>query len=292
MRPRRLLPAALVALLVPGLAACGGSSAGDPDAPAGTPDAGGEPPAFRVDRAGTVSMTEGGSGGVYAALYDRAFEQPLPLVVATAGDCAVYHRDAPTCAGGCGADICVADGQCAPYAMAASAGEIAITGLRQPVTLTPSAYGYTSPSLPADFFADDAAIHVSATGDAIPAFTADVGGVAPLVDQLGGGVELRDGEDETIRWTPAAGDAQIQLALALGWHGQPWTDLLLCETADDGELVVPAALVTEMPYFEVGLFQWPSWIMRFHRAWVTTAGGPIEIIAASQVGLGLSHPMP
>jgi hypothetical protein len=270
--------------------ACGsGASSDEPDAPPpGTPDAAvGDPPGFRVDKAGTISLIEG--SGVYAALFDRPYDQPLPIEIVSSGDCTVYRRPTPSCPAGCGADACVADNQCAPYAVFASAGDLTITGLREPATLVPSPFGYTMPPLPDDLFADDAAIHVAAAGAALPAFTADVGGVAPLALALSGAVELRDGEDEIIRWTSAAGGARIQLALALGWHGAPWTDLLLCETADDGELVVPAAAVNAMPYFEVGFAQSPSWIARFRRAWVTTPAGPIEIIAASQLPLGLTH---
>lgn len=273
--------------------ACGGSDPGNPDGPSGGPDAGDDAPELRLDKSGTIAFVEG--SGVYAALYDRTYEQPLPARVAAAGDCALYRRTNPSCPGGCNAnDVCIADNQCAPGARFASAGDITVTGLREPATLTPSPYGYVAPTLPADFFADDAAIHVSAAGDVIPAFAADVGGVVPLVHQIAGDfVELHDGEDETIRWTPEPGDARIQIALYLGWHGTPWTDLLICETADDGELVIPAATIDPMSYLDgAALFQWPSWISRYRRAWVTTPVGDLEIIAASQAALGLIHPMP
>jgi hypothetical protein len=274
-------------------AACGGSDPANPDGPPGGPDAGGDAPDFRVDRSGTIAFVEG--SGVYAALHDRSHEQPMPTRIAAAGDCATYRRPTPTCPGGCDVNqVCDADNQCVAGALFTDAGDITVTGLREPVTLTPTPYGYDSPILPADFFADDAAIHVSAAGGDIPAFAADVGGVVPLVHQIAGKyVELNDGEDETIRWTPGSGDARIQVALYLGWHGMPWTDLLICETADDGELVIPSATIDPMSYLEgAALFQWPSWIARYRRAWVTTPVGDIEIIAASQSPLGVVHLMP
>ena len=274
------------------VAACGGGGSGD-DGVDGPPGSDGPPggDGFRADGAGIVGLVE--TTGVYAGLFDRVFEAPVPERIAMDGDCAVYHRSTPTCTPACsGSDVCVAMDQCAPYPRTISAGTITITGLRQPAELLWQQFGYLMPTLPADFFADDAAIHVEAPGDAVPAFSADLGGVAPLVHAEGGLIETRDGEDETISWTAAAGGARIQIALYLGWHGSPWTDLLVCETADDGELVIPAALIERMPYFDIGLFQWPSWIRRFRRAWVTAPVGPIEILVASEQQLGFSHLMP
>jgi hypothetical protein len=270
-------------LLVLVLAACGGGS-GTSDGPGARSDAGLPAFDFRVDHRGQIALTE--NWGAYVALFDRGFEQPLPTRIATDGECALYRRTNPSCPGGCNAgEVCVADDTCAPGALRASAGDITITGLREAAVFTPSEFGYTGPTLPADMFADDATIHVSAAGDDLAAFTADVGGVAPLITELTGLIELHDGADETIRWTADAGGARIQIALYLGWHGSPWTDLLICETADDGELTIPSALIEQFPYFEGGLFQWPSWISRFRRAWA----GDIEVIASHQVTLGVSH---
>lgn len=282
MKPLRL---ALGLVLVLVLGACGGgSSSTDPDAPPGTLDAAETPPPpFRLDSAGRVALFE--PAGAYVFLYSKRFEQPWPVQVASDGDCAVYHRPTPTCAGGCGAGVCVAPDTCSPAAALASAGDITITGLREPATFTPGQFGYTGPTLSGDFFADDAQIHVSAAGADLGAFSADVGGVAPLSIGFAALVELHDGEDETLAWTPAPGGARIQVALYLGWHGSPWTDLLVCETADDGDLTIPHGLIEQMPYFEVGLFQWPSSVMRFRRAWA----GDVEILAASEIDLGMTH---
>jgi hypothetical protein len=291
MRTTVLLRASALAVAV---AACGGGddNPGTPDAPATTPDG---PPVgpggFRIDKSGGLALVEEYS--TYAAFWDRAFEQPLPVAAATEGDCTVYRRALPQCPDGCGVEVCVADDTCAPRADRASAGEIEITGLTIPMTLVPAEFGYEFPPIiPPDLFADDAAIHVAAAGAEIPAFSVDLTGVPPLVTDVGL-VELEDGQDETVTWTAAPGDARIQLALLTGWHGAPWTAMLLCETKDDGELVVPASLVEQMPYLgEVGLFQWPSWILRFHRVWVEAPVGSIEIMTGSQIGLGLTHLRP
>jgi hypothetical protein len=265
---------------------CGSGSSADPDAVPGTP------PEFRVDGTGTIALIESDIvlGGVHVYLFDRAVEQPIPDRVAEAGDCAIYRRARPTCSDGCPTGRCVADDTCAPFPVPASAGDIELTGLRVSLTMTPNGFGYDMPSLPEDLFADDAAIHIAAAGAAIPAFTADLAGVAPLITAVPEVVEIDDGVDEVFTWTPAAGGAQIQIALHFGWHGNPWTDLLICETADDGEYVLPAALIEQLPHFTGGKLPWPSWIGRFRRTWIATAAGPIEIHVASQQGFYLSHP--
>jgi hypothetical protein len=269
-----------IATLCAALVACGegaGSHVGD--APPG------ETPGYRLDSAGTINIVE--VGGVWATLYDQPIERPLPVIAAAGGDCVLYQRALPSCPAGC-PEACIGDNTCGPYARYSNAGDITITGLRQPATLTPSEFGYVAPSMPPDMFADDAMIHIAAAGGPITGFSADMRGVAPLEDSPQQ-VVLHDGEDHAIHWKPVPGDARIEVALYLGWHGAPWTDLLICETADDGELVIPAQVFAPMSHFSIGLFQWASWVARFRRTYVEGTTGPIEIKVANMVPVSLSH---
>jgi hypothetical protein len=288
-------------------AACGSSDPGNPDGAgddgaddAADPDARiptGDDPAFRIDRVGDVEVVEG--WGLVINLYDKPFELPEPVIIASGGDCVFYQRPMPACPEGCpGITTCVADDVCEPRAQWSEAGAITFTGLQVgAATFTPGEYGYTGPNLGwEDLFADDAELHVAAAGGALPAFAADLTGVVPLdVNETQFlSIELIDGVDEVVRWTPppAGAEARIQLALTFGWHGAPWDAQLLCETADDGELVIPGTLIAEMPYLDVDLFQWPSWIQRFRRAEIDTPLGPIQISTASLVNAAVTHPIP
>lgn len=108
---------------------------------------------------------------------------------------------------------------------------------------------------------------------------------APSVAPLEGEPEeisLEEGADEVVQWQ-AAGEGRIQLVLQVGHHGRPMDGLLVCETADDGELVVPSDLLAtfhDVPIFDE--LQHPSWMARFTRDVVETEAGPIELFVASR----------
>lgn len=243
---------------------------------------------FHVDRVGVVNLMEGGSFlGVFASITDGP-ERPVPSVIARDGDCAVYRRPAPSlCEGGC--DGVCEDGTCRPWPAPRSAGTITVTGLRQALAFEPSAFGYTpSPPPPDELFADGATIGVSAAGAAVGGFSVALTGPAQLVAPFQN-LTLVDGEPATVTWT-AAGSGRIQVALVVGWHGAPWEAMLLCETVDDGELVIPGALVTALPRATSGLEAHVSTITRFDRTSVLGPDGVIEVQVGSQTNLYFSHP--
>jgi len=282
------------------LTACGsGGEAGADAAPdaAASGDGGVDLPGFRPDRTGHILLTEasfaGPEIGLGAWLYDRVDPLPLELVART-GDCAVYHRaEQGFCEPSCDDGLCTPDDACAPYPVAQSAGAIAVTGLHAPLSFQFGAYGYVVDSeldIADELFDDGVAISASAPGAEVDGFTLTVSGVAPLETDVEY-VELWDGVDAEVTWTPA-GHGWIQLALRLGWHGSPATDVLLCETADDGSLTIPGELASAMPYFEGGLFQVPSSFGRFDRAVTGDGADSIELFAASLRLIGFAHRYP
>jgi hypothetical protein len=287
---------ALVALVA--LAACGGGGDQD-DGP--VPD-GSSPSttAYVANRAGTLLLTEGMGGFINfgAFFYDRT-ELPLATRVASEGDCEVWTHPTPPaqCTPPCVNSFCLADDHCEPFPNPVDHGEIVIAGLDEPLRFTPFGSGYVSdpPSPPEQLFSDGAAITASAAGADGPGFTLEVTGVADLEADLdledGFRLTIEDGVDEVIGWT-AADSGRIQLALLVGHHGSPFEALLVCETEDDGELVVPGRLITEFPHAQpTGLEQHSSWLARFSRDVLETDAGPIELFLSHRVMIPvLSHP--
>jgi hypothetical protein len=292
-----LLLSALLSLVACGDDGAPGADAATPDAgevdatvaDAATPDAATLPP-FRTDLVGTLLLVEsefaGPSAGVWAWIHDRP-DEPQPVQIDAAGDCSLWQRPAPGfCDPPCGG-TCLPDGTCVPFPVFVDVGEIAVSGLLAPLTFVPDpGTGIYDPTpVPGDdVFTSGAAITAVAEG-----FSLSATGVPPLVTDAQV-VELHDGLDTVIAWTPE-GVGRVQVALRLGWHGAPWTDQLLCETADDGSVTIPAALASQFPYFEGGLFQVPSSLTRFERDVVETAEGPIELLVGSSVLVYVMHPL-
>jgi hypothetical protein len=280
--------------LIAGLAGCGGDddagADGSPvaDAAPGPDGATDRTIDFPANRRGWIHLVEGFAGfdGVSAAVRDRV-DVPVAELVAAEGDCEVWAHpaDPAQCDPPCEDGYCVADDRCEPYPQLTSAGVITTTGVAGDLRFVPVEYGYqVDPEVPPeDLFADNAAITVTAPGDVADGFTLEAGGVVPLEAQLDLDFDItlviEDGVDEVVEWTPES-SGEIQLALLTGHHGQPWYSLLVCETADDGELVIPGSLISQFPRDESGFEQHYSWIARYRRA---LADGPIELWVASRV---------
>lgn len=274
---RRLLALALVA-------ACGGAAGDGPDAgpllDAGTGD-------YHVDRAGYVNLIEGGAFlSVFATITDQP-ERPVATAIAADGDCVVYQRPAPSlCTPACDG-VCEA-GACHPWPVTLDVGRITVGGLKQPLAFVRGEFGYQPEPAPgADLFDDGDPITIDAPGAAVPGFAVELHGVADLTGAPSS-LTLVAGQPTEVTWT-AAGSGRIQVALLVGWHGAPWEAMLLCETADDGALTIPAALVTALPRASTGLESHPSTITRFERKSVTGPHGPIEFVVGSQQLVSLSR---
>jgi len=301
---RRLQPIALATFMACAAVACA-EQADAADASAGadakteaadaSPDTDADVgPGFVPDTVGTVNLVmsnfAGPEVGCFAVLSDGP---PIPglELVAEQGDCAVWRRiEAGFCDPPC-SDFCAPDGTCVPWPSPRSAGTIEVSGLSGPLAFEPTASGYrTVTSIDGDLFGPGASIGVEAPGDQVPGFSLSAKGVAPFDDAIES-ITLEDGADALVTWT-AASSGRIQLALRLGWHGGPFTDLLLCETDDVGSLVIPGELISQFPYFEGGLFQVPSSMGRFQRDFVATPDGEVELFVGSMVYVDFMHAFP
>ena len=263
------------------LGACGSADDDRPLLPPGGP----EP---HLDRAGVVNLIEGGGFlGVFAAVQDGP-ERPVPALVTRAGDCAVYQRPAPAlCEPACDG-VCEAPGVCVPWPRAVDVGPITVLGLRQPLRFVAGDFGYEPTPAPGeDLFDAGAAITVRAPGGDVDGFAVELTGVAPLAGAPQS-LALVDGRDAEVTWT-AADDGTIALALLVGWHGAPWEAMLLCETADDGALTIPGAVIAALPRATSGLESHVSTLTRQVRASVLAPAGAIELVVGSQRALAFSH---
>ena len=264
--------------LIAGLAGCGGDDDAAADASTGADAAPGADGAtdraidFPANRSGWIHLVEGYTGfdGVSAAVRDRV-DVPVAELIASEGDCEVWVHPAdpaqcdPPCEGG----YCVAEDRCEPYPQLTPAGVITTTGVAGDLRFLPVEYGYQAdPEVPPeDLFSDDGRDHGDRAGRhrrrvrprgrrrgprSTPSSTSN--SISPW--------SSRTGVDEVFEWTPES-SGEIQLALLTGHHGAPWYSLLVCETADDGELVVPGSLISQFPRDESGFEQHSSWIARY-----------------------------
>jgi len=125
---------------------------------------------------------------------------------------------------------------------------ISVTGLLGPLSFQPTGSTYrTETSIEGPLFAPGAAIAVTAPGDEVPGFSVSAVGVVPFDEEIDL-ITIEDDVDTEVTWT-AASSGRVQLALRLGWHGGPCTDMILCEADDTaGSLVIAGELVTQFPY--------------------------------------------
>jgi len=195
-----------------------------------------------------IGLVESGDFA-YAYVSNPVIPSPWWIPELDIGDC-VFHRAVlglcdPPCTP---PEVCDAHGECVSYPEPISAGDIAVEGLAVDLVLEvggPYLY-YTAvfDPEPADgaLFAEGDAIEATAPGDALPTFAVQTQGVAPMETGLPCPLEYEGGQPLTVSWTPAPQGDRVHLELRSGNHGSQFA-AVVCETADDGELVVDAEIV-------------------------------------------------
>ena len=239
-----------------------------------------KPSEYQPGRVGLVSLLSGG-GGVEASLYERP--DPLaPEVRVVEGECTLYTRpDEGACVPACGPGVCTPANQCVEVPRPASAGVITVTGLRQGLRFQPRPGGYeldTPP--PVELFDPGASIRVIAAGADLPAFSAQLSGVPPL-EVAFDTITLRGDRATRLIWT-AAGVGRVSLEITIARPGAPLSAMLLCEADDNGSLTIPAAIAGRLRAPLEGESVRGT-IARLERSVITTAAGPIEIVAGSRL---------
>ncbi|MBK9036729.1 MAG: hypothetical protein IPL61_36680 [Myxococcales bacterium] len=221
--------------------------------------------------------------------------------VARAGACVLKTFTPASCDPGCADSVCVDTDVCQRAPRFHGAGLLTITGGVAPLTLTgPAGYYQPMTQLAPELFADDATVTATLAGDAVPAHALAARGVPALVATLGDRVTLTPGEDHTVRWTPAAGDARVRLTINANnvGHGAPYAAIIECDVADSaGEITIAAALVDAFPPTNAwtvcaGSDCPPSTLRRYHQAVVAIPGGDAELTVGSQLTFGVDHLAP
>jgi hypothetical protein len=244
-------------------------------------DAGGstpEPNGETEERSGgslgrfTVTLTQGTTN--YATFDGKVYEAPVPQregwkTTRTDGDCSVREPERPSCDEECVAPAYCAAGSnvCATEPPTVSAGEVTVSGLitsgaKSSITLTPlnpttNAYNATGENaLSYPPFQPGDEVVLAATGEALGEFTMVAHGIEPLMLDGEDPLTFTSEDDLTVAW--AAGteaSAVIELTVDISFHGGT-KGQIVCETDDDGELVVSQALVSHL--IELGVAGFPQ----------------------------------
>ena len=294
MHPPRHRPSRLVVLATL-FAACADPGQdpdpGPPACPEVIPEAGENAP-YSTDALGRIELLELRINGLRPSVFVQFLTSrppPPEELVAVEGACALYQHSAlscddEACNGDCFLDLCM------PHPENAGAGLVSIDGLVTEVEIQLWQGQYFGEPPPGDLFTPGAAITVCATGDVFPAFEIAGRGVADLADEFPV-MELEDDRDYTLRWTPGDdGATGFQLVLAVGWHGVPYEQMILCEGPDSGELVVSQRLIRELHRANIDFLS-PhfSWAARFTRSAIETAAGRVELFIAQAVPVSWRH---
>ncbi len=180
---------------------------------------------------------------------------PIYQVFMEQDGCRYEKRHFGFCDPPCGPEeTCNVDDACEPYPLEVGAGTMTISGLQVPVTVEPESWAvgryYGPGDLPEDLFAAQDPIAVSFAGDELPAFTIEAWGVEALETPLSAEESrLIEGQDNVLTWTPGPDpDACVEVVIngVNEAHGMPLHDIITCVGPDDGEVVVPQALIDEI----------------------------------------------
>jgi hypothetical protein len=175
------------------------------------------------------------------------------------GDCRLMKRNNPYCNPICEAgETCDFDGTCLPYPENQDLGTVTIEGLRNAVSMEPSASGkkYFYTQLDTLAFDAGALIRLQTAGGAYAPLTLNGVGVAPLAP-ASLDWQIAEGENLEMAWdVPAAGSrGEVFLSLNVDQHGL--TPLFLeCVFEDDGAATVPSSVIDAL--LGAGITGYPS----------------------------------
>ena len=209
----------------------------------------------------SVGITRG-DGRMSAGARFRDAPDPSGPVTLVHGACrmreAVVAFCDPPCASGalCTGDVACAPasvgvcvGTCVTYATPLSAGTVTLetpAGLSTLVAVEGLDSYYTQEPMP--LVDAGAVVTVTASGGTFPAFSAHLVMVPPLVVRDAAAITVTPGEALTIGWTPADPASRVRVILEADLdHGFIPRVRIECDVPDDdGELVVPVAMVNAL----------------------------------------------
>lgn len=242
------------------------------------------PCAQAEDYGGFVVSVSESSSDLDGAVADGVVPTSVLTEIAAEGDCALMRRENPFCDPACDpGQTCDLSGACVPYPSNQDLGTVTVTGLAETLTL--------EPVFPGNTYYNTEMVHPTFTGGELITLSMP-GGVYGPVELHGVGVEaldatglawtLQEGVDTSITW-PAPADpgarSSVLIAVSIDQHGlTPST--LVCTFDDDGEGLVPAAVVNAM--LAAGVTGFPSGSITRRTADHAAAGaGCMDLTVAS-----------
>lgn len=198
---------------------------------------------------------------VIAAVYAWAYPSDITETVKSeSAECAVYTYGLEFCDPACasGNEVCIGNNTCRAKPALVGVGDVTIEGVGD-TTLKLSNVNNNYQNVGAitypGFNAGDP-IQLSATGGYYPAFDITTSGVEPVVLSQSSYV-LSSKSDFVLEWTPSsvASSVPIQVLLNVSKHGGSY-GYLKCETADTGQLTIPAEQIAAL--LKLGVSGFPS----------------------------------
>lgn len=190
-------------------------------------------------------------GLVSGTVLDGVVPTAVLTTIGTAGECTLLRRENPYCNPTCGSDqTCDLSGTCVPYPLGLSLGELSMSGLVEPVVMSPTEpgmlYYYTRIANPPYAPGEVAAL---------------IGGESTLLSEPlalhGVGVEALEGVDTawvlgvgrglTVNWRAPVAEsrARLQLVLTIDQHGVS-PARIECDLEDDGAGEIPGDLLDRL----------------------------------------------
>jgi len=233
---------------------------------------------------------------VKGTVHDRPLSSgQLWETLGTDGDCALLEPHFAFCDPDCEVgDVCVEDGVCEPDARAQSVGTVTLCGVEgaEGATLEPLApinrYQVVG-ALPYPAFEEGRPVTVDAAGGEAGPFVLSTAGIAPLVVDADAEVAVVAGEPLPLRWDAGSEpSARIHVEVDISHHGG-LRGAIRCETDDDGELDIGAALV--MGLVDLGVSGFPVVDMSRRTMDSTPLGGHrVDLIVTAAVQVPLAIP--
>jgi len=280
---------------------------GDDDT-VGDDDSADVPCSFPVPAAASIEVVEEVTYGTpYARVYAWVGDTRFPSYHESTlqeGSCRYLSLAYGNCDPPCDpvAEVCTADDVCEAYPVGLSAGVLDITGLAVPVSVETSEWSpgyYWGPwDLPEDIYGPGDGITATFDGDVFPAVNLSAVGVESMDSSLEGAhLEMHDGQDAEVTWTPGP-DPDVCVRVEVNGvntaHGLPLMDIIECVGTDTGSLTIPAAMVEEFPPGQtqeicVGHDCPPSELTRYTLDSTQTSYGPAELQVRNTVYFFYDH---
>jgi hypothetical protein len=185
-------------------------------------------------------------GVVQGAVFEGVVPTAIPRLVSEAGPCRLLERRNLVCTPACvGSATCGEDGVCIPYPRQISVGNVTISGLTQPTSLSPQnpGNGYFAPGADNPPFAVGSEITLTAAGDSgRPGFELKGFGSPPLGTKPSWLIERGKGLNVLWQNGDSGARTRVTVELSVDQHGlSPLT--LACEFEDTGTASVPATMI-------------------------------------------------